>query len=63
MAGESSVGRSTLVLGYLILPHVQVQERDDSASGVQAGSMCLNHPELVHKHPTHLASSVMVWFV
>lgn len=23
-------------LGYLILPHVQVQERDDSASGVQA---------------------------
>ena len=22
--------------------------------------MCLNHPELVHKHPTHLASSVMV---
>ena len=24
------------MLGYLILPHVQVQERDDSASGVQA---------------------------
>ena len=22
--------------------------------------MCLNHPALVHKHPTHLASSVMV---
>ena len=25
--------------------------------------MCLNHPDLVHKHPTHLASSVMVSFV
>ena len=23
----------------------------------------LNHPALVHKHPTHLAISVMVWFV
>ena len=22
--------------------------------------MCLNHPELVHKHPTHIAISVMV---
>ena len=21
--------------------------------------MCLNHSELVHKHPTHLASSVL----
>ena len=30
---------------------------------VRVGSLCLNHPELVHKHPTHLASSVMVWFV
>ena len=25
--------------------------------------MCFNHPELVHKHPTHLASSVLVSFV
>jgi len=28
--------------------------------------MCLNHTELVHKHPTHLTISytpVMVWFV
>ena len=25
--------------------------------------MCLNHPELVLKHPTHLVSSVRVWFV
>ena len=24
--------------------------------------MCFNHPELVHKHPTHLASSVLVRF-
>ena len=23
--------------------------------------MCLNHPDLVHKHPTHLAISVLVW--
>ena len=30
---------------------------------VCVGSKCLNHPELVQKHPTHLASSVMVWFV
>ena len=30
---------------------------------VRVGSLCLNHPELVHKHPTHLAISVMVWFV
>ena len=22
--------------------------------------MCLNYPELVHKHPTHIAISVMV---
>ena len=22
--------------------------------------MCLNHPELVQKHPTHIASSVLV---
>ena len=25
--------------------------------------MCFNHPELVHKHPTHLARSVLVSFV
>ena len=25
--------------------------------------MCLNHPALVHKYPTHLASSVMVRIV
>ena len=30
---------------------------------VRVGSLCLNHPELLQKHPTHLASSVMVWFV
>ena len=24
--------------------------------------MCFNHPELVQKHPTHLASSVLVRF-
>ena len=30
---------------------------------VRVGSLCLNHPELVQKHPTHLALSVMVWFV
>ena len=29
MAGESSVGRSTIALGYLMLPHVQMQERAD----------------------------------
>ena len=23
----------------------------------------LNHPELLQKHPTHLANSVMVWLV
>ena len=27
------------------------------------GSMCLNHPDLVQKYPTHLASSVMVRIV
>ena len=30
---------------------------------VRVGSLCLNHPELVQKHPTHLASSVLVCFV
>ena len=30
---------------------------------VRVGSLCLNHPELVLKHPTHLALSVLVWFV
>ena len=30
---------------------------------VRVGSLCLNHPDLVHKHPTHLAISVIVWFV
>ena len=30
---------------------------------VRVGSRCLNHPALVQKHPTHLASSVLVWFV
>ena len=25
--------------------------------------MCFNHPKLVQKHPTHLASSVLVRFV
>ena len=30
---------------------------------VHVGSLCLNHPELVQKHPTHLASSVLVCFV
>ena len=30
---------------------------------VRVGSLCLNHPELVQKHPTHLEISVMVWFV
>ena len=25
---------------------------------VRRGSMCLNHPEQVHKHPAHLAISV-----
>ena len=25
---------------------------------VRGGSMCLNHPELVHKHPAHLVSPV-----
>ena len=27
---------------------------------VRGGSMCLNHPELVHKHPAHLASPVKI---
>ena len=27
---------------------------------VRAGSMRLNHPELVHKHPAHLVSSVKI---
>ena len=31
-----------------------------SAGVVRVGSLCLNHPELLQKHPTHLASSVMV---
>ena len=26
-------------------------------------SLCLNHPERVQKHPTHLARAVLVWFV
>ena len=26
---------------------------------VRGGSMCFNHPELVHKPPTHLAISVL----
>ena len=30
---------------------------------VRVGSLCLNHPELVLKHPTHLAIAVLVWFV
>ena len=30
---------------------------------VRVGSLCLNHPELVLKHPTHLAISVMVGFL
>ena len=38
MAGEACGGRSTLALGYLILPPVQVQARDAIASGVQAVS-------------------------
>ena len=29
----------------------------------EVGSICLNHPELVHKPPTHLASFVLVWFL
>ena len=27
---------------------------------VRVGSRCLNHPEVVQKHPTHLAISVVV---
>ena len=30
---------------------------------VRVGALCLNHPELVLKHPKDLASSVRVWFV
>ena len=30
---------------------------------VRVGALCLNHPELVLKHPTHLARAVRVWFV
>ena len=30
---------------------------------VRVGSLCLNHPEVVHKHPTHFASSVVVFFL
>ena len=33
------------------------------AGVVRVGSLCLNHPELVLKHPTHLALSVLVCFV
>ena len=33
------------------------------AGVVRVGSLCLNHPELVLKHPTHLAISVLVCFV
>ena len=29
----------------------------------EVGSICLNHPELVHKPPTHLAIFVLVWFL
>ena len=29
----------------------------------RVGSLCLTHPELVSKHPTHLALSVLEWFV
>ena len=30
---------------------------------VRVGSLGLNHPELLQKHPTHLASSVLVRLV
>ena len=30
---------------------------------VRVGLLCLNHPELEHKHPPHLSLAVMVWFV
>ena len=25
--------------------------------------MCLNHPELVHKHPAHFVSSITMWIM
>ena len=28
----------------------------------RGGSMCLNHPELVHKHPAYLVSPVTMYF-
>ena len=31
-----------------------------SSEKVQGGSMRLNHPELVHKHPAHLVSPVQM---
>ena len=30
---------------------------------VRVGALCLNHPELVLKHPTHLARAVREWFM
>ena len=33
------------------------------SSVVRVGLLCLNHPELEHKHPPHLSLAVMVWFV
>ena len=29
---------------------------------VRVGSLCLNHPEVVHKHPTHIATSGSVLY-
>ena len=33
------------------------------AGVVRVGSLCLNNPDLVQKHPTHFASSVVVCFL
>ena len=45
-------------------PHHHSEQGVAHCAGVvRVGSLCLNHPELVQKHPTHLALTVLVWFV
>ena len=56
---ESELGiTSKTVVGNTSHPHLELCD-----GVVRVGSLCLTHPELVFKHPTHLASSVLVWFV
>ena len=51
------------VRGASTTPHACPTHLEHCAGVVRVGALCLNHPELVLKHPTHLALSVRVWFV